>query len=419
MYARAGASVGSLESDCSHEVQLAVAKLKQNWLKHAMALEVSAEETQDPSFDFSYGLRRHLGQVSREAKPGHPAGILPGLHTATYQHQAEFQKAAAEALTGANGQDLLAQKLGLLVDGQVTAPGVWQSDVGAGMQYLVPMVPTVGGGMAVAPEAKKNLNVYAATMGLLFRQDGVGWHRPFFTATGPKANAVDIRIGRPLTEDEARSLWSEIDGTMRKLGYDRWETGIPQFKEDGSPLLGDDGKQVHAAGAMVSSPQGMRLIQFGIMDNKAFYKAMTGAVDKAFPGDMAVDLVKFASDGDMPTNDWKASPNGEDYAQRIGASGRPDVLGFARDVLAPRVQALFEDFSQRYGWGDPGKLCFSGKHGPDASVSGRFRDVNSSLYQEDGQRDGGGARLRAAAGWQFAGVRTFSSVAANEVKAAG
>jgi hypothetical protein len=333
-------------------------KHRRVWLKHAMALAVSEGDTQRAKFDFSDGLRRHLGQISWEAKPGRPTGILPGIHTASYQQQAEFQKAAAEAMTGPHGEDLLAQKLGLLRDGQVAAPGVWQSDVGAGMQYMVPMIPLKGakqGQFGVAPEVAKNLNVYAATLGLLFRQDGVGWHRPFFTATGPKANAVDVRIGRPLTPEEASSLWTEVDKELRAAGLPDWEKNA----------------------ALVSSPQGMRLIQFGIMDNVAFYKAMTKAVDRAFPGDIDVKLGKFASVGDMPTNDWKVHQNGEDYASRIAEAGRSDVLGFARDVLAPRVQALFEDFSQRYGWGDPGQLSFSGKQRDAGDGSGR--DQGGSL----------------------------------------
>jgi hypothetical protein len=84
------------------------------------------------------------------------------------------------------------------------------------------------------------------------------------------------------------------------------------------------------------------------------------------------ELMKFASFGNLVTNDWKADRNGEGYSQGLGEAGRSDLLGFARSVLAPRVQAAFEDFSERYGWGDPGQLSFSAKQpgGSDAAGGG-------------------------------------------------
>jgi hypothetical protein len=64
---------------------------------------------------------------------------------------------------------------------------------------------------------------------------------------------------------------------------------------------------------------------------------------------------EWFSDGDMPTNKWKESPNGESYVERIREEGSSDVLGWARDILAPRVQAVFDEYSRRYNWRDPGR----------------------------------------------------------------
>lgn len=61
----------------------------------------------------------------------------------------------------------------------------------------------------------------------------------------------------------------------------------------------------------------------------------------------------FASSGDMLTNNWKENKDGQSYIQRIGAAGRSDVLGWARDFLAPRIDAVNADFAKRYGWGPP------------------------------------------------------------------
>jgi hypothetical protein len=75
----------------------------------------------------------------------------------------------------------------------------------------------------------------------------------------------------------------------------------------------------------------------------------------------------FASSGDMPTNDLKVNPNGQGYVQRIGAAERSDVLDWARSVLAPRVQRVFEEFAEKYQWGDYGRIQFSNRLAGDGS----------------------------------------------------
>lgn len=72
--------------------------------------------------------------------------------------------------------------------------------------------------------------------------------------------------------------------------------------------------------------------------------------------------------------------DGESYLQRVSAAGRPDVLGWATDVLAPRVQAVFDDFSKRYGWGDPDTIKFSRSRGDGSRVA---EDVAQGVVQPD------------------------------------
>ena len=64
----------------------------------------------------------------------------------------------------------------------------------------------------------------------------------------------------------------------------------------------------------------------------------------------------FATDGGLAFNDWKENPDGQDYIAEIKDSGRPDVLGWAGDVLYPEIQKVYADFSSRYGWGTAGQL---------------------------------------------------------------
>ncbi len=79
----------------------------------------------------------------------------------------------------------------------------------------------------------------------------------------------------------------------------------------------------------------------------------------------------------MPSNNWKNHPNGQSYIFRISAGGRSDVLGWARTVLGERIQGVFNDYSEKHGWGDPGRIQFSNKS--DRGRAGR----------ESGQTDDG------------------------------
>lgn len=310
-------------------------KHRDNWVKQALEYDPNSEDTKQAKFDFSDGVRRHIGQISWEARPGRTTGVLPGIHNAAYEQQVEFQQAVQKALLDDDGIDLLAYKLGLLVDGpDILAPGVWQGDVAAGMQKRVAIAPAKGsdGKTTIDPAQKKALDTYAAVLGLLLKQEGVGYHRPFYKGNKSAENAVEINIGRPLSDVEAKSLWGALDQQMRDAGFENWED----------------------AAGMISSPNGMRVVNFGaVPDNLKFRElaktaASTLAVDE-------VDFVSFSTDGNLVMNDWKENPDGEGYRQRISEAYGPDLLRWAGSVLAPRVQSVFQQFSSKYGWGDPGK----------------------------------------------------------------
>jgi hypothetical protein len=99
----------------------------------------------------------------------------------------------------------------------------------------------------------------------------------------------------------------------------------------------------------------MRVVNFGaIKDNKVFRELVKDAAATLTVED--IKLIGFTSDDDLIENNWKENPNGEDYRSRISSAGSPDLLGWTRDVLAPRIQAVFDEFSSRYGWGNPGQV---------------------------------------------------------------
>jgi len=310
---------------------------RDNWLREAFAHDPTGTDTQAAKFDFEDGVMRHLGQLSFEARPGRSTGVLPGIHDAPYAQQVEFQQAVQAAFLEPDGSDRLAQLLGLLVDTQnILAPGVWQGEVSPSSQKLVAMAPAKGGEgkTSVDPAQAEALNLYAAMAGLVAKQEGVGWHRPFYTATKRDANALDIDLGRVISPTEAIDLERAIGVWMENNNKAGWQDSF----------------------AIISSPTGVRLVNFGIIPNNTLQSEIVKVAESALPD---FDYRAFASSGDMPTNNWKENPNGESYVQRFSAAGRSDVLDWARTVLAPRVQSVFNEYSKKYDWGDPGKISFS------------------------------------------------------------
>jgi hypothetical protein len=362
-------------------------KHRDNWLKHAFTHDPTTADTRQAKFDFSDGVMRHIGQVSFEARPGRTSGVLPGIHDAPYAQQVEFQQAVQKAFVDDQGRDLLAHYLGLLVDSDILAPGVWESEVSPSTQKMIAMAPDKGqeGKANVDPAQAKLLNVYTAVSGLLARQEGVGWHRPFYTTTKREANGLDINLGRPANPREAEDLEVAVGRWMADNGITNWQNKF----------------------AFISSPNGIRLVNFGIVDNGKLQKEIVKVAETVLPnGEVRV----FASSGDMPTNKWKENPDGQTYVQRIRAEGRPDVLDWARTVLAPRVQRVFDEYSEKYGWGDPGELRFSERSAQAGSAESADRPSARADAPDDGRAREAGDRR----GQQGSGREASSSYETSE-----
>lgn len=299
---------------------------RDNWLKHAFKHDPTQDDTLGAKFDFSDGLRRHIGQLSWSAAPSPSSGLLPGLSSAPYDQQVEFQQAVQAALLDDDGVDLLAYKLGLLVDGpDILTPG----EVVVGMQKQIPMAPGEKSAKFIDAPQRKALDAYAAALGMVTRNDSVTYHRPFYKGRKTDENGVEVDYGRPLTQTELLQLWTAV-GEQRAT--DGWEGKV----------------------SFVASPVGMRVVNAGVMeDNPAFVKKVEAAAAKALPQDIRINT--FSADTGAVKNDWKENPDGQNYREKILASGSPDLLGWVRDFLAPRVQAVFDEYSEKYNWGNPGQ----------------------------------------------------------------
>lgn len=297
-------------------------------LAHKMGLEydLKKEDIEAGKYDFSNALSDRSVQMSYEATPGDTTGLLPGIYNASTEEKMEYLLDMERAFTGEDGQDLVAEAVGLPSGIKIFGYSAWEGEIGAGGQMFLP-VPLDGSGNSriIKPEAKKLLDQAAALRGLLLNQKAVVYHIPVYDSSDAKQNGVDIRTKRSLTEKEMDVLYKAFNEK-----FNTWELA-PGYTGNGARILN------------FSDSTGI--------GNIAYIKGVNEIV-AALPTDFGggvVDAKTYRSEGDYISNDWKANPNGESYLDTL-REGRSDIFDRVA-VLQTRVDAVNRRFSEKYGWG--------------------------------------------------------------------
>ena len=136
----------------------------------------------DMAFDYKDALDQNYGQISWETKPSQTSGHMKEIFDAPMNEQAAYHYAISKALTDDKGVDLISQEFGLLSPGSFDAPGVFEGVLSPGTQTYALMPRKYKGGVGEVDEATLDLvKMYAVTRGILLKQDGIGFHRPFFS----------------------------------------------------------------------------------------------------------------------------------------------------------------------------------------------------------------------------------------------
>jgi hypothetical protein len=343
-----------------------------NWLDTAMKYSPNDADREAAKFDYATAAQNNLSQISWETRPSRPSGHLPEIFDATPEAVQDYHVAMSKAFLDDQGKDIIAQELGILSPGDFEAPGYFEELTSPGTQTLVAAPKAYGltrriaeiKGQAAAikrpPEAadligprvanfeKYNLDsalrkatyaaepaamdlmmAYAAVRGILLKQDGVGLHKPSFLAnmTRPRANGIEINIGRPLTAVETAKLAKLVAAGAGHTEYNP-----------------------------IGSANGVRFINFEYVntDNSTFQKIINNALKKnVFDNGEQYNAKMFGADTGYLGNNWKENLNGERYLDSGDLAGRPDLQRKIRDIvnrLAPRVSAVEDEFANRYGW---------------------------------------------------------------------
>jgi hypothetical protein len=300
------------------------------WFDQGMKHDPTLQEREEAKFDYKDALNPTLSQISWESIPGRTSSHMKEVFDANQEVLQEYHVDISKAFLDEKGRDIVADKLGILSPGDFEAPGYFEGRVSPGTQTQI-VAPRQFKGDSygqIEKSTEELINAYSAVRGILMKQDGVGWHRPFFVKnlSRPKANGAQIEIGRPFSIREIKDIadrMAEISG--------------------------------HSEYNPISTTNGVRLINFDYLGtpNKEFHDKIKTVLDEfEFDNNEPYEVKLFASASGYLGNNWEENKNGEGYVQD-GAGGRSDlqrqIFSLVKEIQ-PRIDAIDERYADKYGW---------------------------------------------------------------------
>ena len=300
------------------------------------------------AFDYSDALLNNKAQISWESIPGATGKHMPEMFDAPYEVKQEYHVAASKVFLDKDGNDEAAKVLGIPTPGDFEAPGYFEGRVSPGTQTELAIPREYGGPKygAVEPAALQLMEAYAAVRGVVMKQDGVGFHRPFHKATKQDSQGVLIEIGRQFTERETEQLGKIMAELSGHTDYN------PIAAPGGVRLINFAFARKNADGT-----KAMEDTWFSddmLRDNKEFYALVKQAVERLdLDDDVGVKLGTFNAQEGYVGNDWSVNKNGEDYLRNTSFAGSPDIQRKVRDLItkfSARLDEVDIDFSERYNF---------------------------------------------------------------------
>lgn len=310
-------------------------KYRNRALREAMKIE--PPDLSGAAFNFGDALKRDLGTVSYKTRPSSDIQARnPWMQKMSSSDWDEYHKQQAAILMDPDGTNKLAKLTNLISIGDHQGYSAWGTERNLSQQITAVMpkasgivLERAGEKWKVDPTVEKQVKDFAAATGLLYRQDGVGWHRPYFDAgaTQKEANGVRINMGRDLSKEETHAVVSNL------------EKILPSYEEGGKK-----------GWFIAPEENGLRIVSWGHEDGKKVYDAVRKVVNDPstkLGESTRSDLERFVSHGNLIENNWKEQPNGEIYRRWLRARGRSDVQRLVDDTLRPQAEAIDRHWEAR------------------------------------------------------------------------
>lgn len=253
-------------------------------------------------------------QVSFEATPGMSVdnGRWQWVNALSYEQKTELLSDVMAAIRDDNGLNVIAQEFGIEGVTEVVAPGVWEDQRNPSLQLQMEY------GDELTPEVIEQVEAFAAAVGLLLNQEGVGWNAPIANAPLEQQNSVIIDAGRVFTIEETNILTEFIQQNY--------------------------GDEV----AIVGADEGVRLLNFTGVDGGEMAAQVAAYLEAKDAIDGDVDVYRYAIEGGLVENDWRQDSNGQGYIQRLSAAGASGIYQRVASVLGPKIDAAYTGFEKKY-----------------------------------------------------------------------
>ena len=305
-----------------------------------------------PAQDYADAMKKNLAQISTETIPSFDSGHMNEAFDADPAVLSQFHVDMSKVFLDNEGFDSVAEMFGIVTPDNFVAPGFFEGRTSPGTQTEVAAPSRAKENdkdFALDQRSIDNLNAYAAVMGIVLKQDGVGWHRPFFQTSINKGdrNSVLIDIGRTLTPDEQIVFAEEMQAE-----FGHGEFGGVASRE-GLRIIHWPYK--YSKEAVDENDNSIVLdLKLKRQENIAFQNGVANAVQRA--GDRLgleeAELTNFYSETGYLFNNWKENLNGENYLQGI-EQGRPDLFERASVLIAElqnRAREVEQTYADNYGW---------------------------------------------------------------------
>ena len=125
-------------------------------------------------------MKKNLAQISWESIPSFDSGHLNEAFDADPAVLAQFHVDMSKVFLDNEGFDSIAEMFGIVTPDNFVAPGFFEGRTSPGTQTEVAAPSRAkenSKDFALDQRSIDNLNAYAAVMGIVLKQDGVGWHR--------------------------------------------------------------------------------------------------------------------------------------------------------------------------------------------------------------------------------------------------
>ncbi len=286
--------------------------------------EYNLDEFLKASYSFADGIEDNLGYINLEAVPGKTTNLLSGIKNAKPEEIAAYTKDMYSIFLDENGVDLLAKEIGIISPDGFMGFGGWEGDINPNVQVRGILSGTIDRG--INPADKELVQLYAAVVGTVFKQDGVSYRRAFADDTVAKQNGVNLDIGRQLTKEEHQILYDKL---IEKFGHTKIQ---PTSTTDGAQII---------------QYKNWETKKFD-MNNKEFHKLVEEAImESNITDDMHLGF--YRSDGDLLSNNWKESSNGESYQGYVTEKSQ-DFYRQLVNKYGTEANQINQRYSEEYGW---------------------------------------------------------------------